>query len=86
MDRFAVERKSRGPVGHEAPALGNAYRLAEVGLAGRAEVALATLRCVKGDHVVAHGNRRDARADFFHHGATLMTQYRRKQAFGIFAR
>jgi predicted aminopeptidase len=76
VNRFAVQGESRRPVGHEAPALGYPYRLAQVGLARRAEVTLAALGCVKGDDVVSDSNRRDARTDFLYYGTTLMAQYR----------
>src|SRR5690606_40929705 len=58
-------------------------RLAEVRLAGLAELALAAFRRVQRNDVVAHRNRSDTRADFLHDAATLVTENGREDAFRI---
>src|SRR5688572_16440436 len=52
-DRFAAERKSAGPVGHQSLALSQADRLAEIGLRVETVFALATLGDVERNHVIA---------------------------------
>jgi hypothetical protein len=52
VDALALAGEARGTVGHEALALGDANLGAEVGLARRAELALAALGDIEGDDVV----------------------------------
>ncbi len=81
--RFAIGRKTRGAVWHQALALRCADCLAQVGLAGSAEIAFTTFRRVERNDVVADLERRDSRANFLDDLATLVAQHGRKQAFGI---
>ncbi|KAG1248519.1 hypothetical protein G6F68_013765 [Rhizopus microsporus] len=57
VQRLAVVAEAAGAVGHHALALGGAHLLAEVGLAGQAELALAALGRVERDDVVARLER-----------------------------
>ena len=83
--RLAAKGEPAGPVGHHAPALGLADGLAQVGLAGRAVLALPALGRVQGDHVVAGLDRRHVAADIDDHARALVPQDGREHAFGIIA-
>lgn len=84
-DRLAVLEEAGGTVRHQPFALGGADRLAQVGLAGFTEFALAALRGVERDHVIADRHAGDAFTDRFHHAAALVAEDRREHAFRIFA-
>ncbi len=74
VDGLAVGRESRCSVGHQALALSDADFLAQIGLAGRTEVAFTAFRRVQRNNMVADLHRRHACADFFDNSTTLMTQ------------
>ena len=84
-DPVLAERKPAGAVGHHALALGLANRLAQIGLAGGAVLALTALRRIQRDHVVALAKRRHARPHVDDDAGTLVAQNRREQAFRICA-
>ncbi|MNG95414.1 hypothetical protein D3C79_544500 [compost metagenome] len=75
--------EARGAVRHQALALGGANGLAQVGLAGTAELALAALWGVERDHVIADGNRGHALTDGFDNGTAFMAKDRREDAFRV---
>ncbi|MNE63235.1 hypothetical protein D3C80_1585750 [compost metagenome] len=83
VDRLALVGEPRGAVGHQPFALGGAYGLAQVGLAGGAELALAALGGVQRDHVIADGNRGHALTDGFDNGTAFMAKDRREDAFRV---
>jgi len=74
------------PSGDQALALGGADRLAQVGLAGAAELALAALGGIEGNDVIARFDRGHSWSDFFHDTGAFMAQDGREHAFGIGAR
>jgi hypothetical protein len=84
-DRFAVVREPRSAVRHQPLALGRAHLLAEIGLAGLAELALAAFGGVQRNHVVAGLQRGHAFAHFHHHTCAFMAQHRREDALRIVA-
>ena len=53
IDRLAIQRESRGPVGHQSLALRDANGLAKIGLARRAEIALSAFRGVQRNDMIA---------------------------------
>lgn len=53
VDRLAVVAEAAGAIGHQALALGGAYRAAQVGFAGFAEFAGAAFGGIERNHVVA---------------------------------
>ncbi len=73
-------------VGHHAPTLRHTNRLAKIGLARRAEGALATLRGIQRDHVVTHLHAGHAFSNLLHDGTALVTQNRRESPLWIVAR
>ncbi|MCY1520836.1 hypothetical protein D9M68_556280 [compost metagenome] len=85
VQRLAFVAEARGAVRHDALALRGAHLLAQVGLAGQAELALATFRGVERNDVVARLQRRHAFADLDHDAGAFMAQHGREQAFRIVA-
>jgi len=83
QDGLAIDRETRRAVGHQALALGAADGLAQVGLARQAELAVAALGRVEGDHVVARLQPGHAGAHLQHHAGALMAQDGGEQAFGV---
>ncbi len=83
---LAPGREAARPVGHEALALGRADRLAEVRLAARAVRALAALRRVERDDVVALLQRAHPGPDVDDDAGALVPQDGREEALGILAR
>ncbi len=83
MQHSPVVGEAGGPVGHQTLALGHADGLAQVGLAGRAEIALAAFRRVQRNHMVAGRQPFHLAAHLFHDGATFMSQDGRKQALRV---
>ncbi len=71
---LAFVGEARGAVRHQALALGSTDRLAQVGLARQAELALAAFRGVQRDHVVAHGQRGHALAYGFDDRTAFMAK------------
>ena len=86
QDGLTILVEPAGAVGHQTAPLGFPDLLAEVGLAGFAEFALATFWRVERDHMVTHRHAGDALADGFDNPAPFMAQNDREQAFGVFAR
>ena len=84
IDGLAILGEAGGTVRHQPLALGGADLLAQVGLAGFAELALATLGGVERDHVIAHLDAGDALADGFDDAAPLMTEDAGEDPFRIF--
>ena len=84
--RFAVERKTRSGIGHQALALRRTDRLAKIGLTRQAEFALAAFRRVQRNDVVALLQRAHARTDVDDHARAFMAENRREDAFRIRAR
>jgi hypothetical protein len=74
VDGLAVLGEAGGAVRHQALALGGADLLAQVGLAGFAELALAAFRGVQRDHVIAHLDAGDALADGLDDAAAFMAE------------
>ncbi|MCY1271717.1 hypothetical protein D9M69_209480 [compost metagenome] len=83
VDRLAVVAEAGSAIGHQALALGGAHRLAEVGLAGLAEFALATFCGVQRDHVVAHLQGGYALAHCLDDAAALVAEDAGEHALGI---
>src|SRR5690606_13610417 len=75
---LAAFGETAGAIGHQALALGDPDRLAQVGLAGLTELALAALRGVERNDMIAGFDRGHARAHFLHHRATFVTQNSRE--------
>ncbi|MPN43710.1 hypothetical protein SDC9_191270 [bioreactor metagenome] len=82
-DRLAVLAEAAGAVRHQAFALGGADRLAQVGLARQAELALAAFRGIERNHMVADSDRGHAFADRFNDAAPFVTEDGRKDPFRI---
>lgn len=61
--RLALAREARSTVGHQTFALRGADRLAEIGLAAQAELALAALGGVQRDHVITDFHARHTCVD-----------------------
>jgi hypothetical protein len=78
-------REAAGAVGHQALALRGADRLAEVGLLRQAVLALAALRRVQRDDVVALLHAGHPGADLDDDAGALVPEDRRKQALRIVA-
>src|SRR5690606_31786746 len=70
---------------HQALALGSAHGTTEVGLAGEAELTLATLCGVERNHMVARLKTGDAGTDFFHDSGTFVPQDSGKYTFRVCA-
>ncbi len=83
---LAVLREPAGAVGHDALALGDADRLAQIGLARGAELAFAALRRVERNDVIADGDTGDAGPYLFDDTAALVAENRRERPFRILAR
>src|SRR5439155_7845798 len=75
MQHPAPERESTRAVGHDALPLRREERSAEVRPAAETELAVATFGNVERDHVVAGGERRDARADVLDDPAALVAEH-----------
>ena len=82
-DGLAIQAEAAGAVRHQALALGTADLLAEVGLLGQAELAVAAFGRVKRDDVIALLQRGHARAHVHHDAGTFMPEDGREDAFGI---
>ncbi|MNG01652.1 hypothetical protein D3C84_846420 [compost metagenome] len=80
---LAVVGEATGAVRHQPPALGRANFLAEVGLAGCAELTVAAFRGVQRDHVIPHRHRLHAFADGLDDAAAFMPEDDWKEAFRI---
>ncbi len=83
---LTIDGEAARTVGHQALPLGHADGLAEIGLARRAEIALAALGRIKGNDVIADLHGRYAGTDFLDDAAAFMPEYRRERAFGILPR
>jgi len=85
VQRLAFVAEARGAVGHDALALGGAHLLAQVGLAGQAELTFAAFGRVERNDVVARLQRRHAFAHFHDHARAFVAQHGGEQAFGVVA-
>jgi hypothetical protein len=85
VDRLRPEFEAAGAVGHHALALRRPDRGAEVGLLRQARLTLAAFGRVKRDDVIADGHRGNAGTHFADDTSALVTEDRRKDAFGILA-
>ena len=83
--RLALVAQARRAVRHDAPPLGGAHRLAQIGFARKTKFAHAAFGGVQRNHMVARRHAGDALAHLHHDARALMAQYRRKQALGIVA-
>src|SRR5690606_29543148 len=83
---LAFDREPARAVGHHALTLRDANLLAEVRLAGLAELALAALGRVERYHVVPGLYARDAFTDLLDDAAPFMAQDDRERALGIVSR
>ncbi len=83
IDGLAVLVEARRSVGHQALALGSADLLAEVGLTGEAELALATFGRVERNHMVADRHRGDPFAHLLDDAAAFMAEDAGEDAFGV---
>ncbi len=83
IDGLAIFREAGGAVRHQPLALGGTDLLAEVGLAGFAEFALAALGGVERDHVIAHLDAGDPFADRFDDAAPFVTENAGEDPFRI---
>ena len=83
MDGLAAIRKAAGAVRHQSLALRGADGRAQVGLARGAALALAALRRVERDDVIACFQRPDAGADVHHDARAFVAEDRREQALRI---
>src|SRR5690606_32519498 len=81
----AADREPRRAVGHHALTLRDADLLAEIGLAGLAELALAAFGRVERDHVIADLDARDPGADLLDDSTAFMAENDRKRALGVVA-
>ncbi|MNJ24367.1 hypothetical protein D3C77_187820 [compost metagenome] len=75
--------EARGAIRHQPFALGGANGLAQVGLAGAAEFALAAFGGVQRDHMIADCDRRDALAHRFDDRTAFMAEDRWEDAFRV---
>ena len=85
-NRFTVAAETGSAIRHQALALSGTHRLAQVGLAGFAELALATFRGVQRNHMVADFQAGHALANRLNDTAAFMAQNRRENTFRIFTR
>src|SRR5882762_4366214 len=83
---LAAQRKSAAAIGHHALALRDAYRLAQIGLAGETVLALPAFGGVERNNVIAFFHAGDPRARFDHYARTLVAENRREQTLGVGAR
>ena len=74
IQRLAFVRKTGRAIGHQTLALGRANCLAQVGLAGLAELALAAFSRIQRDDVVAGLHVVNVGTDFSHDACGLMAQ------------
>ena len=85
VERLAFIAEARAAVGHDALALRGADLLAQVGLAGQAELAFAAFGRVERDDMIAGLQRGHALAHFDHHARAFVAQHGGEQALGIVA-
>jgi hypothetical protein len=83
---FAVEGKPAAAVRHQALALGFSDRLAQIGFARQAILALAAFRGVQRNDMIADTDRADAWACFHHHTGAFMTKDRWENTFRVSTR
>jgi hypothetical protein len=83
VERLAIQREARSPVGHQAASLRRADLLAQVGLLREAEFALPAFRRVERNHVVVGLDRGDAGAGFQHDAGAFMAEDGGEDAFRI---
>ena len=84
MEHFAAaEREAAAAVRHDPAALGDADRLAKVGLAREAVFALPAFGGVERNDVVARRETAHAGAGLDDHARALMAEDRREQPFGV---
>jgi hypothetical protein len=83
MDRFALERKAAGAVGHQALSLSGADGGAEIGLVRGAAFALTAFGRVERDHMIVRFDAGHALSHLHHHTGTFVTQDDGEEAFGI---
>ena len=86
MDLVLADREAARAVRHHALALRRADRRAQIGLARQARLALAALRRVQRNDVIADLQRGHAATDVDHDAGAFVTEDHREQAFGIRAR
>ncbi|MNF81573.1 hypothetical protein D3C84_638510 [compost metagenome] len=84
IDGLTILGEAGGAVRHQPLALGGADLLAQVGLAGLAELALAAFRGVERDDVIPHLDAGDALADGLDDAAALVAQDAGEDPFRIF--
>ena len=82
-DGLALVAKAARPVRHQPLALRRADRRAEIGLVARAALALAALRRIERDHMVAHFKRLHTLADFHDNARAFMAEDRREDTFRV---
>src|SRR5690606_12308654 len=82
---FAFKTETAAAVRHYAPPLGFTYRLAKIPLARQAIGALAALRGVQGNDMIAGLECRNPGANLHHYASAFMAQYGWKQSFRILA-
>src|SRR5438552_7444254 len=80
---LAAEREAAAAVGHQAFALRDAYRLAQVGLAGETVFALPAFGSVERNDVIAFFHARDPRAGLDHDARALVAENRREQTLRV---
>jgi hypothetical protein len=83
VELLAAEREPAGAVGHDALALGDADRLAQIGLAGQAILALAAFGCVQRDHVITRAHACDPGPGLDDDPGPFVAENRGEQPFGI---
>ncbi len=86
INGLPVFKKTRGAVGHQTLSLRRPNCLAQIGFSRFAELALAALRSIEGNYMVAHGNTGDALAQGLDDAAALVTEDAGKLALGIVSR
>jgi len=86
QDVLAASPEARCAIGHDTLALGGADLAAQVGLARLAELALAALRRVESNNMVANLDVGDTLADRLDDASALVSQNDREGALGILAR
>ena len=84
--RAAVAGEARGAVGHEPLSLGRADRLAQIGLARRAEFTLTAFRRIERNHVIARFDAAHLGPHLLDDGAAFMPQHGRENPLRIGAR
>src|SRR5690606_31982889 len=86
VNGLPVIRETRGAVGHEAFTLGSTNRHTQVGFAGFAEQALATLGGVQRDDMVAGLDAGYPLANLYNNARAFVTQHGGENTFGIVTR